>query len=70
MAKRLFTAEEHSRIDAAIGEIGRSTAADLRVAVTRVSDRYLLYPIAWAAIGAILLGVIVSMIRPDIGAAL
>jgi putative membrane protein len=66
MAKRLFTPEEHGRIDAAIGEIGRSTAADLRVVVTRVSNRYSLYPIAWAAIGAILLGVIVSLFRPDI----
>jgi putative membrane protein len=66
MAKRIFTSEEHSRIDAAIGEIGRSTAADLRVVVTRVSDRYSLYPVAWAAIGAILIGVIVSLIRPEI----
>ncbi len=65
-AKRPFTPEEHSRIDAAIGEIGRSTAADLRVVVTRVSDRYSLYPVAWAAVGAILIGVIVSLIRPEI----
>ena len=35
--------------------------------VTRVSDRYSLYPVVWAAIGAILLGVIISMIRPHIG---
>jgi len=37
----------------------------LCVVVTRVSDRYSLYPIAWAAIGAILLGGIVSLIRPE-----
>jgi hypothetical protein len=64
--KRLFTPEEHSRIDAAIAEIERSTAADLRVVVTRVSDRYSLYPVAWAAVGAILIGVIVSLFRPEI----
>jgi putative membrane protein len=65
-AKRPFTPEEHNRIDAAIAEIGRSTAADLRVVVTRVSDRYSLYPVAWAAIGAILLGALVGLLRPDI----
>ena len=66
MKKRLFTPQEHNRIDAAITEIGRSTAADLRIVVTRVSDRYSLYPIAWAAISAILLAVLVSLIRPEI----
>jgi putative membrane protein len=61
-----FTPEEHSRVDAAIAEIERGTAADMRVVVTRVSDRYSLYPIAWAAVGAILLGALVSLLRPDI----
>ena len=65
-AKRPFTPDEHARIDAAIAEIGRSTAANLRVVVTRASDRYSLYPVAWAAIGAILLGGLVSLLRPDI----
>ena len=65
-AKRPFTPEEHNRIDAAIAEIGRSTAADLCVVVTRVSDRYSLYPVAWAAIGALLLGALASVLRPDI----
>ena len=61
-----FTIEEHKRIDAAIAEIERSTAADLSVVVTRVSDRYSLYPIAFAAAGAILSGALVTMLRPDI----
>lgn len=64
--KSPFTPEQHSRIDGAIAEIGRSTAADLCVVVTRVSDRYALYPVAWAAIGAILLGALASLIRPEI----
>jgi putative membrane protein len=63
---RPFTHEEHERIDAAIAEIERGTAADLCVVVTRVSDRYSMYPIAWAALGAIALGGIVSVIRPEI----
>jgi len=64
--KKPFTPDEHARIDAAIAEIGRSTAANLCVVVTRASDRYSLYPVAWAAIGAILLGALVSLLRPDI----
>ncbi|HXR24424.1 MAG TPA: TPM domain-containing protein [Candidatus Binataceae bacterium] len=65
-AKRPFTPEEHNRIDAAIAEMERSTAADLCLVVTRVSDRYSLYPVAWAAIGALLLGALVSLLRPDL----
>jgi len=65
-AIRHFTREEHERIDAAIAEIERATAADLCVVVTRASDRYSLYPVAWAAIGAILLGGIVTLVRPEI----
>ncbi len=64
--KRPFTPEEHKRIDAAIAGIGRSTAANLCVVVTRASDRYSLYPVAWAAIGALVLGGLVSLLRPDI----
>jgi putative membrane protein len=64
--KSPFTPEEHERIDAAITEIGRSTAANLCVVVTRVSDRYSLYPVSWAAIGALVLGGFVSLLRPDI----
>jgi putative membrane protein len=63
---RPFTREEHGRIDAAIAEIERGSTADMRVVVTRVSDRYSLYPVAWAATGAILLGALVSLIRPEI----
>ena len=65
-ALRPFTREEHERIDTAIAEIERGTAADLCVVVTRASDRYSLYPVAWAGIAAILLGGMVSLIRPEI----
>ena len=61
-----FTPEEHERIDAAMAAIERDTSADLCVVVTRVSDRYALYPIACAAIVAILLGALVSLLRPDL----
>ena len=63
--KSPFTPEEHNRIDAAIAAIQRDTSADLCVVVTPVSDRYPLYPITWAAIGAILLGALISLFRAE-----
>jgi len=60
-----FTPEEHQRIDAALAAIKRDTSADLNVVVTRVSDRYPLYPITWASIGAITLGALISLFRPE-----
>ncbi len=46
--------------------IQHDTSADLCVVVTRASDRYSLYPLAWAAIVAIALGALASLLRPDI----
>jgi putative membrane protein len=63
--KSPFTPEEHQRIDAAIAAIKHDTSADLYVVVTRVSDRYPLYPITWASIGAITLGALISLFRPE-----
>jgi putative membrane protein len=61
-----FTPDQHERIDAAMAAIEHDTSADLCVVVTRVSDRYALYPVAWAAIGAMLIGALVNLLRPDI----
>jgi putative membrane protein len=61
-----FTPAEHQRIDTAISAIERDTSADLCVVVTRAADRYSLYPLMFAALAAILVGAIVSLIRPDI----
>ncbi len=46
--------------------IEHDTSADLCVVVTRASDRYALYPVVWAAIGAIVLGALISLLRPEI----
>jgi putative membrane protein len=63
--KSRFTPEEHQRIDAAMAAMKSDTSADLCVVVTPVSDRYPLYPITAAAIGAILLGALISLFRPE-----
>jgi putative membrane protein len=65
--KSPFTPEEQQRIDAAMAAVKRDTSADLCVVVTRVSDRYALYPLASAAIAAILIGALVSLMRPNFG---
>jgi putative membrane protein len=65
---RPFTDEEHRRIHAAIGEIERSTAADLDLVVVRVSNRYSLYPLVWAAAIAVAATAILVLIRPAISA--
>jgi putative membrane protein len=66
--QRRFTPEEYARIDAAILSVESSTAADLDLAVTRVSDRYSLYPPIWAALSAILIAGVLSILRPGMGA--
>jgi putative membrane protein len=63
--KKPFTPAERERIDAAMAAIKTDTAADLYVVVTRVSDRYPLYSIIWASIGAITLGALISLFRAE-----
>jgi putative membrane protein len=59
-----LTPEEHRRIHAAVAAIEQSTAADLDIVVTRVSDRYSLYPLVWAAAAALALTVLAVLLRP------
>lgn len=66
MGKKHFTAQEHLRIEAAIQSIEQSTTADLDVMVIRASDRYSLYPLVWAAAGALIIGGLASLWRPDL----
>ena len=59
-----LTAVERQRIDAAIAAVEQSTSADLDVMVTRASDRYSLYPVMWAGIGALATAGIVALLWP------
>ncbi|HLW71590.1 MAG TPA: hypothetical protein VKS22_13335 [Candidatus Binataceae bacterium] len=61
-----FDAAARQRIDDAIAAIAERTGAHLSLVITRVSDRYSLYPIVWAGGGAILLAVIVALGFPDL----
>ena len=61
-----LTAEERRRIDAAIAAVESSTSADLEVMVTRVSDRYALYPLLWAGAGALAVTGFAALLRPGL----
>jgi putative membrane protein len=61
-----LTAEERQRIDAAIVAVEQSTSADLDVMVTRASDRYSLYPVVWAGLGALAVAGIAALLRPGL----
>ena len=58
--------EDHQRIDAAITEIERRTATEFAVVVTRVSDRYSLYPMVWAGFGALLITGMAALVWPEL----
>jgi putative membrane protein len=61
-----FTADEHRRIDSTIARIERNTTADLDIVVIRASDHYSLYPVVWAGFGALLIGGLVALFRPEL----
>jgi putative membrane protein len=63
-----LTPEEHRRIHGAVEAIEQSTAADLDIVVTRVSDRYSLYPVVWAAFAAMVVTVFAVLMRPAMSA--
>jgi putative membrane protein len=64
--------DERERIDTAMADIERRTATEFSVVVTRVSDRYSLYPLVWAGLAALLVTAIVAVVRSEltIGAAI
>ena len=63
---RSLTHEDHRRIDAAITEIEQRAATEIAVVVTRVSDRYSLYPIVWAGFCALLVTGMAALIWPEL----
>jgi putative membrane protein len=61
-----LTADERRQIDTAITAVEQSTRADLDVMVTRASDRYSLYPVAWAGFCALTVAGIAAVLRPGL----
>ncbi len=63
-----FTPQEHRRIHDTVAAIEQSTAADLDIVVVRVSERYALFPVIGAAIGALVLTGILVLLHPAVSA--
>jgi putative membrane protein len=61
-----FTADQQLRIDAAVATIERNTTADLDIMVARASDHYSLYPLVSATVGALLIGGLAALFRPEL----
>lgn len=59
-----LTSEQHARIADALKAAESGTAAELAVVVVPASDRYALYPMLWAAFGALIATAIAALIWP------
>jgi putative membrane protein len=64
--RHALTTDEQARIHAAKAAVEQRTAAELAVAVVPVSDRYPFVGLAWAAVAALVVAVVVALIEPDI----
>jgi putative membrane protein len=59
-----LTADEKKRIEAAVSDAESRTHAHVAVSIIPASDRYVLYPIAWGALAAILTNGVLALIWP------
>lgn len=61
-----LTANEKARIHAAIADAESRTSVHIAVSIVPASDRYLLYPVAWGAIVALVAGGVLAIGWPNI----
>ena len=59
--------DDNARIHAAVTAVEARANTDFAVQVVRVSDRYVLFPLLWAAVLALLTGAVLAIGWPDIG---
>ena len=57
---------DHTRIRQAVAAVEEGTGAKIAVVITRVSDRYTLYTLAGAALGAFTSGALAVAARPEL----
>ena len=63
---RRLTADEKAHIHAAIADAESRTQVHVAVAIVPASDRYLLYPVAWSAIIALVTGGVLAIGWPNV----
>ena len=56
----------NARIHAAVTAVEARANTDFAVQVVRVSDRYVLFPLLWAAVFALLVGAALAVFWPDL----
>src|SRR4051812_26641862 len=62
-----LTSDDNARIGAAVAAVEAQANVDFAVQVVRVSDRYVLFPLLWGALLALLTGAILAVFWPDLG---
>ncbi len=64
----VLTSEDHRRIQDATAAVEARTETKIATVITRQSGRYVSYSVAWAALGAIIGGILLAVVRPAMGA--
>ncbi len=63
-AKVPLTQEERERIGAAVADAERRTSAHIALVIVPASERYALFPVAWAAVAALSVTGVLALLRP------
>ena len=66
---RQLSADEKGRILAAVAAAEARTQVHVAVSIVPASDRYLLYPLVWAAVAALVAGGVLAFARPHLALA-
>jgi len=61
---RALSADDRKRIDAASAALEQRTHAHFALAIVPISDRYLLFPVLWAALVTLVAAGIATMLQP------
>jgi putative membrane protein len=67
VTRHLFPEAERARIHAALETARAGTSAKLAFVVVPASERYALFPVAWAAVAAVVVTGALALARPDLG---
>lgn len=58
--------DDRQHIHAAVAQAEAKTRAHLAVTIVPASDRYAPYPLLWGALAALLVGVVLALLRPEL----
>jgi len=64
----VLTSDDHRRIREATTAVEERTGTKIATVIVRQSGRYVAYTVAWAALGGMIVGVLLTVVRPAMGA--